>query len=800
MTSMNGFSNRSIPDELYDSFEALLSDTPIELQLGEKYPLFICGNTYRKVKDRHGNWIKNVEEVFSEIIFYLMKKGYPDTVVYLFMEESCIGLRKKKGYAWQCLPEDQKWRIITFNRMLYKDYLKEEEEKRKEIDPPFWREEDNKDKLPELPATHPLNNPYLLAKVHSDLGKRIVDEKRNRLIVFLVLCSAYLIERPLGCAGLGKSSVGKSMVFDTVIKHFPEKRPDQKSKYNTGWFLCNNITEAALFRLNKEFADHTIFYLGEMPDTMTETQKELFAYLRQLQSEGRISKTLSEQIMKENGKIDWIAKSYHLEANISHLASSIFEFEEQFGNRQIKLSFDESEEQTNRIADWKAEIQTFGTEREDIAERMSKSKFIVELIEGLDQWYYKQYEELDYQNPYAKYVINILKKIYSGSVQLRRVVDYVFRFIEVITRLHVRHRKIGFSKTGKGKPKIIATGEDNLIGLWLLWHSLEQAIFSLTVSDKEILNLMKQALKEEDKVELVPNKDWEYGKWFTTNKMAKAISKGRKTVREAIRRLERVGYLKAAKGNKAGSWFKYSILEKPEIIDSIVQSDWLPFFLPIDTETSGGLGGVYRNSGGWHPFPILRMPVLEAIFSSNFLRYCTARAYVLGTVLYLYRGKIEINKLNKENPEDLLLYLELKNYLNSSKGMGTPPPSSGNPVLPPELGQVIDSTWFRQLILLDCPVESGNLDKKAKQDAQLLEKLPQLDLKLPLIDRIEKIILSYNLDNEVGIPTLKILEKINSTKKNKLTEEKLKEILDSMMEEGIIYEPMPDLWKHIESA
>ena len=777
-----------------ESYKKLIEKTPPQIYFGDKFSMFICGNQYRKLRGSNGNWIKNVEELFGELIFYIMDQGEQDEYVYLFMEDSAIGRESKNGHAWQKLKEEEKWRIITFNRMLYNKHVKEKNKKLEEKNQEFFQSPGNEQITQEIPEKHPLNDKLLLANIHRELGKRIVKEERNRLIVFIGLCSAYLLSKPLGCAGLGKSSVGKSMVFETVINHFPEIMPNIDSGKKTGWFLCNNIKEAALFRLDQDFADHTIFYLGEMPDSMTETQKELYGYLRQLQSEGRIAKTLSEPTNQENGRLAWKAVSYYLKANISFFALSVFEFEEQFGNRQIKLSFDESEAQTNRIADWKTEIQMYSTTRPEIYERTTKSKYIIDLVEGLDKWFFKHYEIVDYENPYADHVNNILKKLYSGSIQLRRVTDYVFKFIEVITRLHSKHRTYGYKTTGCGGYKIVATSEDNLIGLYLLWNSLEQAILDITQPDKEILKLMKDAMNDSGRVKLVKNQEWEEGEWFTANQMAKTIGKGTTSVREACRRLAKVGYIKVKKGDKSGRWWKYNLEKADSPLNSVGPSDFLPFFLPVGVTCYLSLD-MLKNltySGGCHTF--FEMPILASIFNEPLLKYCTDLLSVYIYYRYITTGGLEnSNQENNTTIEEILLAYESKKC--------TTPTTIDQISEHLEIQEGVLRKWVAEIASADGSTEFSGEYSNLRNEESKFEGNSPIKEKTSLQSKIKKIILNWygdNINSDNHISTIEIKTGINKHRKKKLSTEEIRKELKNLCYNGFIYEPTPDLWSLIQ--
>ncbi len=658
-----------------------------EDKLGDMYPYYICGNSYRKLKDSEGNWIKSITTVFDELIIYLMDAGYEDSWIFLFMSGSAIGKELVNGDCeWQKHTEDWQIKKIDFHRLLQKQRAKEIQKKAFAELPDYMLDDiDNQNPKPDLPHDHPLRDPYVLVNVDKELGLRIVHEKRNRLVIFLCAISAFLCEKPLGAAGLGPSSVGKNMVFDTVLKHIPEKISGERSNAKGGWFRCNNLKEAALFRLDPEFINHTIVYLGETPDKPTETHLELMGYLRQLQSEGIISKTLSEQVVGDNGLSNWSAKTMRLKAEVSFFAFSIFGFEEQFGNRQIPLSFDESEEQTNRIGKWKAEMEKYGTERYDVSVRKTKSEYIEKVIAGIDKVWYEQYKEIAFHNPYAIHVEYVLQRLYSGSIQYRRVINYVFRFIETITRLHAFNRTVEYTRFGKQPYQVVATSEDNLIALYLLWPSLQQAIQHVTREDIDIYEKMEEVLFQErnrkigdiiKNIKLVKNAEWEAGEqWFSSNAMAKALSKGKDSMRKSCKRLFKAGYLNSKSGNKNGSWFKYSISENTKLATSIDPVAILPFFLPADSPVcllSDATSETYSMIGMFFPLLFSLFGSTKVLIGTHYLRVqCIYYYLVYGTLEKISDEIKEIlaEDFPEKNTQKEGIYHTLKTQVASKRSM-----------------------------------------------------------------------------------------------------------------------------------
>ncbi len=779
---------RKITDDDIRAFDISMNGITPEEKLNEKYPYYICRNTYRKLKDSENNWIKIVEIVFSEIIGYLMDKLYEDSWIFLFMEGSSVGRELKNGdYAWQKLSEESKMKIIDFNRYQHKQRSKQKKEAAFENVPDYMKDDSNQQKsIPVLSEDHPLHDPYVLIKVDKELDLRIVREKRNRLVVFICAISAFLCEKPLGAAGLGPSSVGKNMVFDTVLKHIPEKEPDKKENPNAGWFHCNNIKEAALFRLDPKFINHTVVYLGETPDKPTETHLELMGYLRQLQSEGKIAKTLSEQIIDETGAKNWSPKTYKLEAEVSYFALSVFGFEEQFGNRQIPLSFDESEEQTHRIGKWKAEIEKYGTRRENVYLRKTKSEYIEKVIKGISEFCFEQYKDYAFENPYANHVEYILQRLYSGSIQYRRVITYVFRFIETITRLHILNREVEFVKFGKESYRLVATSEDNLLGLYLLWPSLQQAIEHITREDIENLDKMEEVLDQEREkaisdetvyIKLQKNAKWEEEneeEWFSTNNMANAIGKGKDTIRDSCRRLQKAGYLKARSGSKAGTWFKYSISEGTEGATPSDPADILPFLLPPDSPVcllSLRPENCYSMIGAVYPrlFSLFRhtRPLVGTIYNCVLIIY---HQIVYGSIENISEELEEIFKEDFNEKNDADIHTNIHTYRFSGR--------SDREVQ--GLARLI--TEYRQSAGSLGVDNSKSLEKKSskKKKVHSLEKL------------IEIVVLNYQ-ESDVkhsGLEEQEIIEAVNNNGYAG-TDEDIREKIHYLIQKSILYETRP---------
>lgn len=718
----------------------------------KEYDLFICHSNYRKLRDKKGRKFQNTNEVFNElaILIYNFNRKLVDgdsyrlAHAYRVMNKSQVGRCDKTGnYAWQKQSHQEKEGILKFaylqfekhNGFKYKKKVKKEDLKIKYND------------------NHPLRDPLLLYNVQKVLEKRVVHERENRLICFLIISSMYLIETPLSTAGLGPSSVGKSMVYLELLSHFPEIIDDFTIE-GPGWIRANNITKAGLLRLSSEFVDHKIFFLGELPDNPTKDQEEIDTLIRQLQSDKSISRIIADPVNNPLNLDDSEThqpKMFNIKANIGIIAMSAINIEIQLGNRTIKLSYDESAEQTKRIYDFQAREDEYPFDP-DVLERKNPSQFILKIVKSLP---FRHYEMYDFHNPYAFVVSDIFKKLFADQIQGRRMSKFVHQFIQTITRINWLNREIVKDKRVLTGKRLIASGEDNLIGLELLWHSIEQSLFDTKIGDKQYYLLIKKALQDKS-IKLLNNGEYDIGEWWSVPRAHSAIGGGKSRLYDACRQLKEINFLNSKPLGKRG--WKYQIIENPSQPDKKRRSDFLPFFYDVD---SVRWLRCYRSA---------KFPVSDRRYT-----ICNTRLFEL-----LFPSSSMLFDLynTSRNENDNASYIVYVSFLKF-----------GRCITFEKNGTLFD------LIEIEKPDEPIMSDSKKKLNLRELMEYSTGSEYKKLLNFIK--LHSSPLTNDSGLLKDVIIETFNHDKIETVSDETFTEIFQLMLHRGEIYEPRPGYYRYL---
>lgn len=573
--------------------------------LGEMYPVFKSQMLFRKMKGRDKRNFSVLDEVTTDLLITYYKKtdelADEETVKIFanqFMEDSSIGKRNKDGeYHWQSLDGETTDDKLDLAWLIWQEEKKNGHTahlKEKKIALPGDDPQD--ENYVPIPSNHPINSPNILITIHKELGTKMVGEDGNGMLIFGACSSIWFNEDPNGIAGLGVSSVGKTFTINTVLKQFPEvtgevfndKRKAFSLHDKPYVFRIMDITLAALYRIPDAVINRKIIYQGEKLDAALQKASSEDAKVamvwRQFQSQGRYNRVLSEQ---EKAEFAWVSNYIDKHAKISLIMESAETIEQQDINRTIPLSFDESKEQTERIGKFIAEGK--GKPFDPIIRaRNEPSKIIQDII---SQFPTNFFQFCDYVNPYYEYLSEIILKKYNYHPHTRRMTAYVFGIVETLTKICYRNRKIKeHPKTNTGRI-IYSNASDNLLGMLLTWNSMEQAITQTTQSDYMFLGIMKEALIHND-VKLLNNtfnnpdgtvRFQDEGEWWTASEMSKATKKGKERTREAIKKLQELGFIRSKPMGKSGRYWKYCINDDMIRSEtSIGLVDFLPFYVPME--------------------------------------------------------------------------------------------------------------------------------------------------------------------------------------------------------------------------
>lgn len=278
----------------------------------------------------------------------------------------------------------------------------------------------------------------IIADCHA-LG--IVGEEKLLLAIYLIGTSR-LLSRPLSAIVQGKSSTGKSHLVSQVARLFP---PEQVLN-------ATRMTPQVLYHM--ESLSHMFVVTGERSRVQDDASADATAALRQLQSEGRITKLITEQ---EGGK--HVARKVEQEGPIAYIETTTLAprtiFSEDL-NRALLLKTDDTEEQTRAILKKAASQFEMLTDTAD-----------VETVVQKHHEFQSKLERLGVSIPFATRLVNMIP---AKKVEARRVGRQILSTIEAVTLLHQFQRQ----KDTTGR--LVAEAMDYEIASWVLRQPLGESL------------------------------------------------------------------------------------------------------------------------------------------------------------------------------------------------------------------------------------------------------------------------------------------------------------------------------------
>ena len=177
-----------------------------------------------------------------------------------------------------------------------------------------------------------LKDPQLMDRIVDDIEKMgLVGERTNKLLCYVAAVSRKL-QKPLAIIIQSRSGGGKSSLMEAVLSLIPD---EDVVKYSA-------MTSQALYYMGETNLCHKILALAE------EEGAEKAAYaLKLLQSEGELT-IASTGKDPQSGRHE--TKEYHVEGPVMvFVTTTASEIDEEFLNRCLVLTVDESREQTRAI-------------------------------------------------------------------------------------------------------------------------------------------------------------------------------------------------------------------------------------------------------------------------------------------------------------------------------------------------------------------------------------------------------------------------------------------------------------------
>ncbi len=290
-------------------------------------------------------------------------------------------------------------------------------------------------------------DPNLLSLIVEGFARAgIVGETTNALVLYLATISRKL-DRPLAVVIRSSSAAGKTALMDAVLSFIPD---EEQERYSA-------LTENVLFYFEGKDFKHKILAIAEQQGA------ERASYpLKLLQSEG-VVKAASTGKDPATGRLE--AKEYRVEGPLMILlTSTAVDMDEEFLNRCLVLTVDESREQTRRIHELQREAETL----EGFLRKSERSR-----LEKLHKNFQRLLRPLPVFNPFSRELTFL-----DDQTRTRRDHPKYLALIRSIALLHQHQRPIKtcLGAEGKSVEYIEVTREDialaNRLASEILGHSL----------------------------------------------------------------------------------------------------------------------------------------------------------------------------------------------------------------------------------------------------------------------------------------------------------------------------------------
>ncbi len=332
--------------------------------------------------------------------------------------------------------------------------------------------------------------------------------ERRGLLLYLVATSRTL-KQPTGIIISGPSSSGKSTIPAVVAEMMP---PEEV-------IHATSMTPNALYYGEPGWLAHKILMFGELSHRSDDEQADKTAALRQLISEGRINKVLTDKI---NGK--FTTQRIEQDGPVAFCATTTLNREKIFAedvNRLLFVRTNDTEAQTKNVmlataSRYMSETPT--VDRQAILDRHRE--------------FQRSLKQCDMKIPFAD---KLAQAMPATRIEARRVIQQVLSTIEAVAVLHQHQRER--DKVGR----LVATRTDYEIARKLLLQPLNK---SIGLSDRE--QSAYAILREKFPIE------------FDSDQALKAGSFNNKMTRDrTLKELKGLGVIKqtaAGKSHQSARW------------------------------------------------------------------------------------------------------------------------------------------------------------------------------------------------------------------------------------------------------
>ncbi len=303
-----------------------------------------------------------------------------------------------------------------------------------------------------------LRDPQLLERILADFDAcGVVGEDTNKLVGYLAALSRKF-DKPLGVIIQSTSAAGKTTLMDAILAMMP---PEECVKYSA-------MTGQALFYLGEQDIRHKILAIAE------EEGAERASYaLKLLQSEGELT-IASTGKDAATGRME--TQIYHVEGPPQIiLTTTAVDLDEEYANRCLILTVDESREQTRRI-------HALQREEETIEGHLSKVR--AAHIRKTHQNAQRLLQAIPAHNPFARQLT-----FPDENTRLRRDQKKYLTLIRAIALLHQHQRP---RRKVEGVEHVEVTVEDIAVANRLASEVLGRSLDEMPPQTRRFLDMLHQ--------------------------------------------------------------------------------------------------------------------------------------------------------------------------------------------------------------------------------------------------------------------------------------------------------------------
>lgn len=324
-------------------------------------------------------------------------------------------------------------------------------------------------------------------------------ERLNTLLCFVAGCSQIILRKPISVIGFGESASGKTLVQKVALSFFlPEHIIDEKQ-----------VSPAALFNRSKTdeyFYDGKIVCYGDMGgEKDRENQQESFDLMKELQSDGKLSKPVS--VKTDN---QWETVDLELKGNPCLWYTTVpMEIDSQELSRAILYT-----PRTDNRSIFNKRGKALSFKRGKTYSKYEEVKEMAETIPYMVEHLRNELKDYVIINPFFDVISNLLNE----SKFYKRDTEKYVNLLETITALNYYHREVYVFEDGvKG---IITSMEDVSILLSLLEPYKTSIAYNIKPKSAEIYKQLISKVSETetfaDQLKFSADKE-EWTEGFTTN-------------------------------------------------------------------------------------------------------------------------------------------------------------------------------------------------------------------------------------------------------------------------------------------